>query len=85
MSSFTRHFAIRRCDPWLIDELKLHWGYFFRNPENIKITIRKNNIFIHMKDDCAYSVILNFLLWMKNKNRLQCTKKDLQWLNTFDF
>lgn len=37
-----------------------------------------------MKDDCAYSVILNFLLWMKNKNRLQCTKKDLQWLNTFD-
>lgn len=83
-SLFNRHFTIRRCNLQLIQDIKLRWGYFFNHPESIKINIKNNNIYIHMNDDNAYCVILNFLNYINRKSGLECSKKDLEWLKTFD-
>lgn len=62
--------------------VKTQYGYFLRNKkEDIKITIRKNNVFIHISS--YYCVICNDLKYLQRNNMLEADKKSINWLNKY--
>ena len=66
--------------------VRSNWRYFLSDKrENVKIVIRKDNVFIHISQ--AYSVILNDLDFIRRQPllfpRFEASKKALAWLNTY--
>ncbi len=60
------------------------YRYFFNNEnteEEVKIVIRKNNVFIHI--NTYYCVICNDLIWLKRNNLLEADKKAIEWLDNY--
>ena len=74
-------FVVRN-NPRLIYIIKDSWRYFLKGyVEGVKITIRKNDVFIHL--DCANCQILTDLVYMINNPSLykvEFNKKALDWL-----
>lgn len=61
-----------------------YWAYRYfihKHYEGCRITIRKNNVFIHI--DKYYCVICNDLRHLQRKGKLECNNKAKEWLNKY--
>ena len=83
MSTNKMHTFVIRNNYSFANYAKYAYGYFLRNDrEGVKITIRKNNVFIHISH--YYCVICNDLVHLMRNHRLECNKKAKQWLEIYD-
>ena len=65
-----------------VDFVRSNLGYFLHDKrEGVKITIRKNDVFIHISQ--YYCVICNALLQMLKRKELEASKKSLAWLDVY--
>jgi hypothetical protein len=74
-------FVVRNSVPFT-QYVRRAWSYFTpNNKEGVKIIIRKGNTFVHINR--YYCVICNDLLHLENNNRLEASKKSLEWLQGY--
>lgn len=74
---------IVRNDRFFVQYVRESYRYFFHTPETkVKITIRKNSVFIHISS--YYCVICNDLKYLQRNGRLEADKKSLEWLSKYD-
>jgi hypothetical protein len=73
---------IIRNNPSFVSYVKHNWKYFLKNnKDDVKITIRKNSVFIHI--NAYYCVICNDLVGLQRNSRLETNKKGLDWLKVY--
>lgn len=74
-------FVVRNSVPFT-QYVRKAWSYFLNNKiEGVKVIIRKGNTFIHISQ--YYCVICNDLKHLQHHNRLEATKKSMEWLDKY--
>lgn len=74
---------IVRNDLFFTRFVKHEWKYFLRkDTEGVKIVIRKKDTFIHISQ--YYCVICNDLKHLQQHNRLEASKKSMEWLDKYN-
>lgn len=74
-------FVVRNSVPFT-QYVRRAWSYFTpNNKEGVKIIIRKGNTFVHINR--YYCIICNDLLYLERNNRLEASKKSLEWLQGY--
>lgn len=74
-------FVVRNSIPFT-RYVRQSWRYFLNNKrEGIKVIIRKGNTFIHISQ--YYCVICNDLKYLQQHNRLEASKKSMEWLDKY--
>ena len=63
---------------WQIPHYKRQLAYFEKH--GVRITYRKNVMYLHIPCDKPYTVLLNMLLSFKCKGMLSCNDKSLNFL-----
>lgn len=81
----TNTFIVRN-NPRFVNYVRQSWRYFLRNNiEGVKITIRKNSVFVHISQ--YYCVVCNDLVFMRRNPetyRMEASKKSLSWLSNYE-
>lgn len=74
-------FVVRNSMPFT-QYVRRAWSYFTsNNREGVKVIIRKGNTFIHISQ--YYCVICNDLKYLQQHNRLEASKKSMEWLDKY--
>lgn len=77
-------FTIRNNKRFCIYAANAYKYFIKRKYDGVKITIRKNDVFIHISE--YYCVILNDLTYISRSesHNLECSKKALKWLKEYN-